>query len=153
MRPGRCAETGRQVLQNELVTCAATGRRVLAELTKTCPVTGLPELAAVMVNCAHCGQLVSPAAIERGRCRGCRDLKGVSLTDPRLARVLHEHAELARWSNWRISETPVVYVLTASAWLKRLLLVVDKQSLRLQRVAQAGRFAGHWEVIPPKQLV
>jgi hypothetical protein len=149
---GRCAETGRQVLQNELVSCAASGRRVLAELTKVCPVTGQPELAATMVTCDNCGQVVSPAAIERGRCHGCRNLRGIGKADSQLARLLLAHPELARWSNWQISETPVVYVLTASAWLKRLLLVIDKETLALQRVAQAGRFAGRWEAIAPDEL-
>jgi hypothetical protein len=149
---GRCAETGRRVLQNELVSCGSTGRRVLAELTKVCPVTGQPVLAATMVTCDTCGQAVSPAAIERGRCRGCRNPKAIGKADPRLARILHEHSQLDRWGNWRISETPAVYVLTASAWLKRLLLVIDKESLELRRVAQSGRFAGRWEVITPSRL-
>ncbi len=137
---GRCAETGCLVLQGELASCAATGRQVLAVLTKVCPVTGQPVLSTAMVTCDCCGQVVSSAALQRGRCCACRNLKAVGKADPRLARVLHAHSALNRWGNWRIAETPVVYVLTASAWLKRLLLVIDKESLELRTVTQAGRW-------------
>jgi hypothetical protein len=137
---GRCDETGRLVLNAELASCAATGQQVLAVLTKICPVTGQPVLSTAMVTCDCCGQLVSPAALLRGRCCACRNLKAIGHADPRLARLFRQHSELHRWGNWRIAETPVVFVLTATAWFKRLLLVVDKASLELRIATQAGRW-------------
>jgi len=148
----RCEETGRRALESELVVCAATGKRVLAELARTCPVTGTRLLASQMVACNTCGELVAPAALKRGQCLACRTTHTVSKDDPRMARLLDEHPELDRWRNWRIAETATVYVLQASSWLRRLLVVADKQTLEVRRVAMAGRFQSNWTVAEPEQF-
>ena len=42
-----------------------------------------------------------------------------------------------------------MYVLTAHGWLKRLLVVVDKESLELKYVATGSRFLRRWDAIDP----
>jgi hypothetical protein len=146
-----CAETGRRLLSSELVTCSATGRRVAAELVEACPVSGRRLLQSTMVHCGTCRQRVSPAALERNQCLACRKLKRVSKADPRMARLFDEHPPLDRWPRWRIAETARVYVLVASGWLRRLLVVVDKESLELRLLATGSRLTAAWQVVEPAQ--
>lgn len=146
-----CAESNRRMLGDDLETCSLTGRRVAAELIETCPVSGRRVLGSQMVECRACRQRVSPSTIQRSRCAACRELKPVTKADPRMARVLHEHPLLDRWSSWRISETATVYVLTAAGWLKRLLVVVDKASLELRHLATGNRILGGWHPVEPGQ--
>ena len=68
-----------------------------------------------------------------------------------MARMLHEHPLLDRWHHWRISETATVYILVACGWFRRLLAVVDKESLELKRLATANRLATAWNVVDPSQ--
>ncbi|MBN2475405.1 MAG: hypothetical protein JXB62_12410 [Pirellulales bacterium] len=146
-----CSETGRRVLVGELITCSATGRRAVAELMETCPVSEERVLRREMVACSTCRQPVSPTAIRRNQCAACRNLQPVSKADPRMARALDEHPPLDRWRNWRISETAKVYVLMATGWLRRLLVVVDKDSLDLKLLATGGRLFSGWHVVEPPQ--
>lgn len=146
-----CAETGRRVLAGDLVTCSATGRRVCAELVKTCPICSEPVLRRKMVKCRTCRQRVSLAVIERRLCSACRQLRPVNKADPRMARLLDEHPPLDRWGAWRLSETGTVYILTASGWFKRLLLVVDKESLEIKVLATGNRLGRGWQIIKPLQ--
>jgi hypothetical protein len=140
-----CAETGRRMLSIELVSCAVTGRRVAPDLVEACPVSGRRALKTHLVRCGMCRQRVSPAVLERGVCMACRSLKRVNKADPRMARVLHEHPTLDRWRRWRLAETAKVYVLVARGWFKRLLVVVDKESLDLKLVATGGCLAARWD--------
>lgn len=146
-----CAETGRRALLNETVVCSATGKRVMAELAQKCPVTGEAVLTTAMVPCGMCGQLVSPRCVKRDRCAACRAMRLVSKADPRMARLLHEHPDFDRWGGWRIVETSAVYVLTASGWLRRLLVVVDKESLEIRLLGTGMRFSHDWELVRPEQ--
>jgi hypothetical protein len=146
-----CAETGRPMLAGDLVTCSATGRRVCAELVKTCPICGQPVLRRKMVKCRMCRQRVSPAVTERKLCSACRQLRPIKKADPRMARLLDEHPRLDRWRGWRLSETATVYILAASGWLRRLLLVVDKESLEIKVLATGNRLARGWQIIRPTQ--
>jgi len=146
-----CSETGRRLLADEPVTCEATGRRVAGELAVVCPVTGQHVLQRETVRCGTCGQAVGPASLEQNVCAACRRLEPVTKADPRMARVLDEHPHLDRWNRWRIAETATVYVLTAAGWLKRLLVVVDKESLELRLVATGGRFRSGWREVEPSQ--
>lgn len=140
----RCEETGRRTLAKDLIRCDMTGKRVLAELAKTCPVTGQRVLGRLLVACGLCGQQVSPAAVKKGRCAACRRMRPVGKSDPRLARLLNEHAELDRWRWWRMAETAEVYVLVGSGWLKQVLVVADKNTLGLKRLATGNRFLPAW---------
>ena len=140
-----CAETGRRVLREDLLTCSVTGRRVLRELTGICPLSDQPVLLEVMATCGTCGQQVSPAVVDRTQCSACRSPQRIGKEDPRLVRLLARRPDLDRFRRWRISQTANVYVFFASAWFKRLLVVADKDSFDLKRVATAKRFAGGWD--------
>ena len=146
-----CAETGSRLLSDDLVTCSVTGRRADSRLAENCPVTGQPVLRKEMVECGVCGELVSPRAVHRGQCESCRKLRSVSKADPRMARVLDEHPALDRWRNWRISETQAVYILSAAGWFRRLLVVVDRDSLELKLVASGNRLSSGWRVVDRSQ--
>lgn len=147
----RCEHSGRRVLDSELQACAVTGRRVLGEFLRVCSISGEHVLAGELVSCAQCRQEVSPHVIWRGRCRACRSLRPVTPDDPRLARILGEYPKLDRWPHWQLAETASVYVLTARYLLRRLLLVLDKESLEVMRVAEGFRLTRQWPEIPPAQ--
>ena len=146
-----CGETGRRVLSGELVACSVTGRRALPESMATCPVTEEYVLGEAMVACGTCRQMVNPKAVERNECAACRRLESVGKADPRMARLLDEHPPLDRWRRWRISETATSYILTASGWLRRLLVVVGKDSPELKLLATGNRFFAGWRVVEPSQ--
>ena len=147
-----CSETGRRLLSTELVRCAVTGRRVSPELTEACPISGRRLLRIEMVQCPSCRQHVSPQVVERNLCKACRRLKMVKKADPRMARLLHEHPALDRWRRWRMSETSRVYVLVATGWLKRLLVVVDKETLELRHMATGSRLSHRWAAVESAQF-
>jgi len=144
-----CEESGRRVISSDLVTCAATGRRVYASLTKACPVSGDRVTSSAFMQCNMCRQDVSRTAVRGGKCGACRSLKSVTKADPRMARVLDERPGLDRWNRWKIAETDTVYVLVASAFLRRLLVVIDKESLEPFRVATGSRLGSRWSDVPP----
>ena len=146
-----CAETGRRMLGTELVRCAVTGRRVSPDFVETCPVSGRRLLRTELVQCGTCRQQVSPQVMEHGQCQACRRMKFVKKTDPRMARILHEHPALDRWRRWRMGETARVYVLAARGWLSRLLVVVDKETLELRHMATGSRFSRRWIAVEPAQ--
>lgn len=141
---GRCAQTGRRTLLGELVTCTVTGRRVLPEVAPPCPVCGEPVCRSARVSCSMCGEEVSPTAIEGGCCRTCRTLQPIDRDDPRIARLLHEHPQFDRWRHWEWGETANVYIAVAAGWLKRLLVVADRETLALRRVATRHRLQSDW---------
>jgi hypothetical protein len=142
-----CGETGRRVLREDLLTCSVTGRRVLRELAGICPLSGQPVLLDAMATCGTCGQRVSPAVLDGTQCSACRAPRPIGREDPRLARLFERRSDFGRWRRWRIAETANVYVFFASGWLKRLLVVVDKDSFDLKRVATAKRFATAWHEV------
>lgn len=147
----RCGCSGRRVLDSDLETCAVTGRRALSEFLRTCTVTGERVLADAVVRCAQCAQQVSPHALREGRCRACRSLQAVTRDDPRLARILGEYPKLDRWAHWQLAETAGVYVLTAASLFRRLLLVLDKESLAAAHVAEGFRLGRDWPQVPASQ--
>lgn len=143
-----CEESGQRVLVTELETCSITEKRAAAPLLDRCPVTGQRLLRRAFVSCAMCGQLVSPQSIRNGHCAACRALQPVSKDDPRMARVMDQYPKLDRWRRWRIAETARAYILMAGSMIKRLLVVVEKESLGLVRVAIGSRFSSHWSEAP-----
>lgn len=146
-----CAASGRRVLAEELVACSVTGRVVLPEWIATCPVSSESVLDDAMVRCGTCRQRVSPAVLKRNDCAACRRLQRVSKADPRMARLLDEHPRLDRWRRWQISETDIDYILVASGWLKKLLVVADKDSLSLKLLATGTRLWSGFSVVEPSQ--
>jgi hypothetical protein len=143
-----CQHSGRRVLRQELVECSVTGKHVLADFTEPCPVSGRPALKHQFVACSQCRQRVSKAVLAEGVCAACRGLKKVSKDEPRLAWILGEHAGLDRWNHWQLAETANVYIVQASGLLKRLLAVVEKETLAVQRLATAPRLTSTWVDVP-----
>jgi hypothetical protein len=139
-----CQHSGRRVLRQDLVACSVTGKAVLADFTEICPVSGRPALRHEFAACSSCRQRVSKAVLAEGVCAACRGLTKVSKDDPRIAWILSEHAGLDRWSRWQLAETQNVYIAQAARLLKRFLLVVDKESLAVHRLATAGRIGSTW---------
>jgi len=146
-----CEQSGRRALTSDLITCSITGRHVLPELIGTCPVSGDRLLPSAMVSCGQCLQAVSPHCIRGGRCLACRSLQPVRRDDARIARVLGEYERLDHWPRWQIAETATCYVLIASAWVQRLLVVLDKETLAVARVAEGTRFSGNWSEVTKEQ--
>jgi hypothetical protein len=136
------------VLKQELVTCSVTHKRVLADFTEACPVSGQPALKHEFAPCATCRQRVSKAVLDGGVCAACRTLKKVSKDEPRLAWILGEHPGLDRWSHWQLGETSTVYIVQAAGLFKRLLAVIDKETLAVLRVATAARLGSTWIDVP-----
>ncbi len=139
-----CQQSGRRVLRQELVECSVSGKRVLADFTEICPVSGRPALRHEFATCTMCRQRVSRSVMTEGLCAACRGLKKVSKDDPRIAWILGEHAGLDRWNHWQLSETKSVYIVQATKLLKRLLAVVDKESLVVCRLAESSRLGSTW---------
>lgn len=146
-----CEESGRRVLTSDLESCCVTNRHVLPEYLHTCPVSGERLLQTVMVSCSHCRVEVSPHCIRGGRCAACRSMEAVPGDDPRVARVLGEYERLDRWPRWRLAETSQSYILSAHSLLRRLLIVVNKESLLVAHLAEAGRFSSSWTEVPETQ--
>lgn len=146
-----CQETSRRTLRRELVQCATSGELALAELVDVCPITERPVLRRLLAVCGTCGEQVSPAVIHDGECQACRKLEVAQPSDPRIARVLGEFPALDSWRKWRIAETAKSYILVGSGVLKRLLVVLDRQTLEPKRVATAGRLNRSWSSLPREQ--
>jgi hypothetical protein len=146
-----CEQTGRRLLASDLVECTVTGKRVVPELTRNCPVTGRPVLANAMAVCEMCGQEVSPETLKKGRCGACRSLRPVDKDDPRMARLLDVHPGLDQWSGWRVAETATSCIFTASGWVQLLLVVVDRETLDVRRIATGSRLTNEWQVVNPEQ--
>lgn len=139
-----CQQSGRRVLRQDLVVCSVTGKSVLPDFTERCPVTGQPALRSEFAACQQCRQRVSRTALADELCQACRELAPVRKDDPRLAWMMGEHRGLERWNKWRLAETETVYIGRADGLLKRILVVVDKESLAVRRIATMGRFTSAW---------
>lgn len=147
-----CRVSGKRVIHTELETCAVTGQRALAEYLQTCPLTNQRVLATAMVPCAVCQQRVSPAAIKEQCCQACRRMQRVKKEDTRLARILGEYQGLDHWRRWRLSETTHVFILVGRAMWRQLLVVVDKSSLEVHRLATASPLSSRWLDVPSDQF-
>jgi hypothetical protein len=74
----------------------------------------------------------------------------VTKADPRWVQVVTRHPQLDRLRKWKLSETADRYLLLGAGWLRQVLVVVDKDSLELRRVATAYRFLPRWESVEPE---
>ncbi|MCO6455802.1 MAG: hypothetical protein J5I93_10945 [Pirellulaceae bacterium] len=146
-----CGESGKTGLPDQFETCEATGTRALREFLSTCPVSDGRVLTSRLVACPTCRQRVSPGAVSHGHCQACRALQPISKDDPRLAQIFGEYPKLDRWSHWKLSETSSAYVLSAAAWGRRLLVVLQKDSLEVRHLAAAGRWSAAWSEVPLSQ--
>ena len=144
----RCEQSGRRVLQQDLATCSVTGKKVLEDFVQSCPVSGRPALKDQFVTCPVCQQRVSKTTVDDGACQACRSLTKASKEDPRLAWILGEHAGLDSWKSWRLAETQQVYIAQANRLMKRMLVVIDKETLAVRHLAQGSRLASDWTAVP-----
>lgn len=140
----RCSETGERVLKRDLLACSVSGKLALPERVVRCPVCEEPVLRSALIECPVCHQHVSPDVLTRGVCRACAAPPRVEKTDARLARLFGEYPRLDHWNRWKLSETATVYIAQARSLLRRVLLVVDKQSLEVEHIATAGLFSRRW---------
>jgi hypothetical protein len=147
----RCELTGERVLCQELVTCCVTGKRVKQEFTQPCPVSGRPAISDQFARCPVCRQEVSKAALTAEGCTACRSLRRIKRDDPRLVWIVGEHPRLARWRNWQFGETLEVYLAQGTSLFKRILVVVDKETLKVRHLAVASRLEKQWTTVPPGQ--
>jgi hypothetical protein len=139
-----CAVSSRRVLDDELVECSVTGKRVLPEYAGICPCTGEWVLTSAFEQCEMCRQPVSPRAIVGGLCTACRQLRSVSSSDPELARILDTYPQLDRLRNWRMAETQTAQIVVGRFTWKRLLVVLDKQSLEVLHAARGNWLTTSW---------
>jgi hypothetical protein len=146
-----CEASKTRVLEADLQTCEATSKRALSKYFAKCPVSEQQVLKSALAPCSMCRQKTSPTAIKSGRCDACRHLQPIRKDEPRLARVLHEYPKLDRWRSWKIAETTAVYVLTATALLRQLLVVVDKDTLELRHLATGARLFPGWTEVAERQ--
>ncbi|MCH2113577.1 MAG: hypothetical protein MK171_01510 [Pirellulales bacterium] len=144
-----CEQSGRHVLRQDLVCCSVTGKWVLAEFTESCPVSGQAALDTKFGVCTVCQQRVSQVVLEANICGACRGLGRTNKDDPRLMWILGEHPGLHRWKTWRLAETQYVYIAEASRRLKRLLIVVDKETLAVRHLATTSRLIAGWIPVAP----
>ena len=147
----QCEHSGQRVLKQDLVECAVSGAKVLAEFTRVCSVTGRPVLEQHFQVCSVCGEEVAESAMKSGICLACRSLAKVRKDDPRLVWILSEHTGLGSWRSWRIAETDRIYIAEASHLLQRLLVVVDKESLKVKRMAKSLRLGSKWTTVPDSE--
>ncbi len=145
-----CEQTGRRVLETGVSVCEITHRRVLSELVQTCPVSGQRVLISEMARCNMCGQMVSPQAVFGELCQACQNPKRLHRGDTLLARVWGEYPALERWSRWRFAEIETAYILTARWLFRRLVVVLDKQTLEPIHLAERTWPSRRWSPIPQK---
>ncbi len=146
-----CSESSRRVLESELRMCAVSGRLALPEYLQACPITGEAILASLLVKCAMCQQRVSPRVLAGGKCPACRQLAPVSKADPGLARILDTYPRLDRWRTWKMAESRAAQVLVGSSAWKRLLVVLDKQTLEVLHMAAGSRLTSKWIAATERQ--
>ncbi|MBN1853366.1 MAG: hypothetical protein JW829_11605 [Pirellulales bacterium] len=146
-----CDKSGKRVVRCELVECSVSGQHVLEKLTRTCPVSGQPALQDQFTICQVCQQEVSNIVLKNGICQACRQLIPVPIDDPRIVWLLGEYPGLDRFRKWQLSETESVYIAQAATWWKRLLVVIDKETSQVHRLAHRSGFGSRWTDLEPAE--
>ncbi len=141
---GTCTESSRRVLVDDLQLCAVTRRRALPEYLQECPCTGEQVLVSALVACDLCQQPVSPHALVDARCSACRDLKPVTKTATDLVRVLDAYPKLDKLRNWKMAKTRTVWTFVGSSAWKRLLVVLNAETLEVLHMANGRRLSSTW---------
>ncbi|NIP87278.1 MAG: hypothetical protein GTO03_17660, partial [Planctomycetales bacterium] len=77
-----CQQTGQRLPRCEMEHCAVSQQWVSRELVHRCPVSGQMVLKQRLTPCVVCRELVSPLAVEGGRCAACGRLAPVARDDP-----------------------------------------------------------------------
>jgi hypothetical protein len=146
-----CERSGRTVLKQDLVECSVTGQHVLEEFTEICPVSGKPALSDEFCICPNCRQQISKESAGQTQCAACEQLLRIQHDDSRLLWILGEHSGLERWRRWQLAETERVYIVQARRMLRRLLVVVDKETLAIHHLATTSLFSSHWSPVTEGQ--
>lgn len=144
-----CEISGKRILKKELVTCNITGKHVLEEYTKLCPVVSKTALKEEFSTCSVCEQEVSNAALKDGVCLACKKMESVSGDDARIVWLLGEHPAMDKFRKWSMSETSNVYIVQARTFWKRLLFVVDKETMNIYRMAKRSAISSKWITLEP----
>ncbi|MEN1681782.1 MAG: hypothetical protein AAGJ46_19545 [Planctomycetota bacterium] len=140
-----CEATGDRLLADETAVCTVTGKRVASVRCVPCSVTGEPTLREGMATCPRCNQEVSRVVLEGDGCRGCRRLKRVPDSDPRVAMLKAAAGEHVTLGRWRINETHNAWIAEVGGWLRRELVVVSKRSETLEYAAERRIPFGAWQ--------
>ena len=142
-----CQESQRRVLQTELQTCSVSGRRALSEFFTPCPILHEDLLERLLVECSLCGERVSPLAIRQSECLACLSLTAVPMSHPRVGELLEHCPALRKWGRWKLAETRTAAIFTAAYWTRQLLLVVERETWSVRKLAQGWRFSSHWSPV------
>jgi hypothetical protein len=145
-----CARSGRRVLGSEVVTCRATGRQLLPEFTTRCPVLAEPVESDRFDECMTCGERVSAPALERGVCAACRHLLPLVSSDPRSIWLVGQYPALGQWKWLRLAETETCYIVRGAGLLRRILVVFDRETLAIRRLAKGTRGSRTWTPLRPE---
>ena len=101
--------------------------------------------------CPSCREEVSSPALQGGACDACLSTKPVGMDDPRVVWVVGEHRGLGKWKRWRLAETEDVYVIRLVGLFKKLLVVIDKETLAVRHLARAGALQPKWSPAPEEE--
>lgn len=135
--------TGRRALASGLVACAATGKLAEAEHFTPCAASGEPVLDSELVACSRCGLRVAPAARHAGDCDACRAAERVAPDAATWAKIVATHPKLAA-KKWQVTQTEQAFLLESNGWLRRHVVTIDRESLKLLHAAEASRFSSAW---------
>ncbi len=147
-----CAQSGLRLLRDDLIICSVSGKRVSRELTEVCPVTDEHVLSEEMVECESCRQRISPQSVESNRCRACRQPQSLAKDDPRWLRLQEAHPAARRWRRWNVSETADALIFNGSGLFKRILLVLDKDTLQPKHLAVGNRLSPAWNAVEVERI-
>ena len=144
-----CTISGRRLLKTHIGVSAVSGKRAAYDLLVRCPVSKEWLLDEELVTCTMCHQRVSPLVVVRGRCRACRTLERVPADEHRVVMITEEWSFWRRDRRWLLSETDAAYIAVCRRLWEDWLLVLDKPSLTLRRIARRRRFSRKWLDVDP----
>jgi len=148
---GVCSVSGKRVLQSELRRCEASGAMALPEHLETCPLSDRSVLSSQMLKCRATGLRVFQQATRAGVCEPCSQMQTLDSEDARIARLLDRYPPLTAWNNWRGAESGRLFFATAHRSLKKLLLVVNTESMETLGAGTGMRWGPGWKPVPADQ--
>lgn len=148
----RCEDTGRCLLATRMTTCPDTKITALDQFFEPCAATGERVHHSAISTCSVCRQNVRINQLYHQTCPTCRSLKPIRKVDPVMARLLGEYPQLDRWKKWKLAESQSCYVLMGTKWVQRILLVIRRDDLQIQRAAKGSRFSRSWDDVDFSEL-
>ena len=147
----QCAASGRRVIETELETCAASGRQYLPEYLQPCEATGKLVAKQRLVRCGGCGQRVSPKAMNGDRCESCDRLGDRPATTAEVDQLWQRFPGLKKWRSWQHASSSSSELWRGYAWLKSILVRLDRETQRPSFVALANRMGKQVQEIDPSE--